>query len=217
MDPLWIIVAALILLGALLYWEKRGALKGLLPTKTALSVLFVVAALVQTPPRPDYYHFVLTALAFCLVGDVCLAFTRKRLFLAGLVAFLVGHIFYIVAFAQVGRLNLLTGVGTLVIFLVSGTIFLWLRPYLESMQAPVLIYIIVISLMLAGAWAVLFSPELNTGGRILCFSGALAFYCSDIFVAKDRFLKQQFLNRLLGLPLYYTGQFFLAFSVGLLK
>jgi hypothetical protein len=52
---------------------------------------------------------------------------------------------------------------------------------------------------------------------MLVFSGALAFYVSDIFVARQRFLKTEFLNRLIGLPLYYSGQFMLAFSGGLLK
>jgi hypothetical protein len=51
----------------------------------------------------------------------------------------------------------------------------------------------------------------------MVFVGALSFYFSDVFVARDRFIEQQFLNRLLGLPLYFAGQFLLAFSVGLLS
>ncbi len=46
---------------------------------------------------------------------------------------------------------------------------------------------------------------------------ALSFYVSDVFVARDRFLKEEFINRLVGLPMYYAGQFLLAFSVGLLR
>jgi hypothetical protein len=51
----------------------------------------------------------------------------------------------------------------------------------------------------------------------MAFLGAVSFYFSDVFVARDRFLKKEFLNRLTGLPMYYAGQFFLAFSVGLLR
>jgi hypothetical protein len=54
-------------------------------------------------------------------------------------------------------------------------------------------------------------------GRVIVFIGAASFYFSDVFVARDRFLKPEFLNRLLGLPLYYLGQYLLAFSVGLLR
>jgi hypothetical protein len=51
---------------------------------------------------------------------------------------------------------------------------------------------------------------------VIVFAGAVSFYFFDVFVARDRFLKSEFLNRLIGLPLYYFGQFLLAFSVGLL-
>jgi uncharacterized membrane protein YhhN len=51
----------------------------------------------------------------------------------------------------------------------------------------------------------------------MAFTGAVAFYFSDVFVARDRFMKKEFLNRLVGLPMYYAGQFLIAFSVGFLR
>jgi len=39
------------------------------------------------------------------------------------------------------------------------------------------------------------------------------FYVSDIFVARQRFVARQHINRLVGLPLYYAGQFMIAFSI----
>jgi hypothetical protein len=39
------------------------------------------------------------------------------------------------------------------------------------------------------------------------------FYVSDIFVARDRFVAPSPWNQRLGLPLYYTAQLALAFSV----
>jgi uncharacterized membrane protein YhhN len=84
------------------------------------------------------------------------------------------------------------------------------------MNIPVLLYVIIISIMVSGAWTVLGDPDLNRSGRNMVFVGALSFYFSDVFVARDRFIGHQFLNRLIGLPLYYAGQFLLAFSVGLL-
>jgi len=70
--------------------------------------------------------------------------------------------------------------------------------------------------MVVGAWTVLGDAGLNSTGRLLVFVGAVSFYLSDLFVARDRFLKSEFTNRLIGLPLYYCGQFLLAFSVGLI-
>jgi uncharacterized membrane protein YhhN len=51
----------------------------------------------------------------------------------------------------------------------------------------------------------------------MAFTGAVAFYFSDVFVARDRFMKKEFLNRLVGLPMYYAGQFLIAFSLGFLR
>ena len=43
---------------------------------------------------------------------------------------------------------------------------------------------------------------------------AVAFFLSDLTVARDRFVAREAVNRLVGLPLYYTGQFAIAWSVG---
>jgi uncharacterized membrane protein YhhN len=82
------------------------------------------------------------------------------------------------------------------------------------MNLPVLLYIIVITIMVVGAWSVIGDTQLAFFGRVVIFVGALSFYFSDVFVARNRFLKPGFINRLIGLPLYYFGQFLLAFSVG---
>jgi uncharacterized membrane protein YhhN len=211
-----IIIAALLLIG-LLYFENKENRKGLLPTKTALSLLFIVAVLVQPHLILRYYHLLLAALIFCLIGDVCLALPQQKMFLLGLVAFLVGHIFYVLAFFSVTQTNGWTWVGSLGVLLVSGTVYWWLRPHLGEMKIPVVIYIMVISVMISGACSVLGDTDLARSGRIMAFLGAVSFYFSDVFVARDRFLKKEFLNRLIGLPMYYAGQFLLAFTVGLLR
>jgi uncharacterized membrane protein YhhN len=86
-----------ILLLGLFYYEKEDR-KPLIIVKSVLSLLFVVTALLQLHPVPDYYHYLFAGLIFCLIGDVCLALPQKKAFMAGLVAFLVGHILYILAF-----------------------------------------------------------------------------------------------------------------------
>ena len=49
----------------------------------------------------------------------------------------------------------------------------------------------------------------------LIATGATLFYLSDITVALDRFVTgPRFVNRAIGLPLYYGGQFLLAYSIG---
>ena len=211
-----IIVSGGILLPFLLYYEYRENRSGILPTKTALSTLFVITVLIQPHPISTYYHLLLLGLLFCLGGDVFLALPRDKMFLLGLLSFLVGHIFYIIGFFSVAHINTWTWLGTLIVLAFSGYVYFWLKPHLGTMKVPVLVYTIVITIMLSGAWSILGESNLAGLGRVMVFSGASCFYVSDLFVARDRFMKKEPINRFLGLPLYYTGQFFLAFSVGLL-
>jgi len=94
-----IIVSGAILLPFLLYYEYRENPKAILPIKTALSTLFVITVLIQPHPISAYYHLLLLlGLLFCLGGDVFLALPQSKMFLLGLVSFLIGHIFYIIGF-----------------------------------------------------------------------------------------------------------------------
>jgi uncharacterized membrane protein YhhN len=212
-----IIIMGVTLLIGLLYCEKSENRRGMLPVKTLLSLLFIFTAIIQPHPLSRYYHFLLVGLVFCLGGDVFLAFPQKKMFLFGLSSFLMGHVFYIFAFFFVAQVNRLTGAGSLSVLVIGIWVYVWLKPYLGTMKAPVIVYIIVISIMVSGAWSVLGNPDVSRQGRIMVFFGAMSFYFSDVFVARDRFISKEFLNRVIGLPLYYTGQFLLAFSVGLLR
>ncbi|UCD83134.1 MAG: lysoplasmalogenase [Desulfobacterales bacterium] len=212
-----IIVLAVVLLAGLLYFEKNGNHKGKLPTKSILSCLFIFTALVQVHSIPGYYYLLLVGLIFCLGGDVFLALPQDRMFLMGLVSFLLGHVFYVICFFYVADVSQWTWIGCLAALSVSAVVFYWLRPHLGDMLIPVIAYIVVITAMVIGAWTVVGDAGLNDTGRLLVFIGAVSFYLSDLFVARDRFLKSEFINRLIGLPMYYCGQFLLAFSVGLIK
>ena len=211
-----IIIAALALLAALLYFEKEQNARRVLPVKTALSCLFILAALVQPHLLPRYDLMVLIGLALCLGGDVLLALQREKAFLAGLVSFLLGHVCYAAAFFQIGTPNEWLWGGAIGCAFFGGGIYRWLYPHLGDMKAPVLLYVLVISAMVAGAFSLFGNPLLPMPARLPVLSGALLFYFSDIFVARDRFKHRAFLNRLIGLPMYYLGQFMLAFSVGLI-
>ncbi len=103
----------------------------------------------------------------------------------------------------------------LMVVIVSLAVFIWLRPKLGTVLGPVAAYIVVISIMLVGALAVFYSDILPTRVRCLVLCGATLFYISDLFVARDRFVTTELLNRWVGLPVYYTGQFLLALSVNI--
>jgi uncharacterized membrane protein YhhN len=213
----FVIILGIILLFGVLYYEKKKNRRLLLIIKSALSLLFVMTALLQPHPVPTYHHYLLIGLIFCLIGDVCLALPQKKAFMGGLVAFLLGHVFYIFGFLFLVPIFHWISTGLLIIFGVSAFIFLWLRPHLGPMLLPVSLYILVITVMASGAWAVFWKSSFQISGRTLILVGSFCFYFSDLFVAGNKFIKEGYRNRLLGLPLYYTGQFMLAFSTGLLK
>ncbi len=216
MNGLIIIFGIILLLGVLYYEKKKNRIPHLI-TKTTLSLLFVMTALLQPYSLPAYYHCLFVGLIFCLIGDACLALPQKKAFMGGLVAFLIGHFLYIFSFSSLIPISHWFSSELIFIVGTSALIFFWLRPHLKSMLIPVLIYILVITLMASGAWAVFWKSSFQISGRALILTGSLCFYLSDLFVARHRFIKEEYRNRLLGLPLYCTGQFMLAFSVGLLK
>ena len=213
----WLILfISCILLFLLLVYEKREGKRSRLITKTILSAMFVSVAFLQSSCHPDYSFYIVAGLLFCLIGDICLALPGEKAFRAGLVVFLLGHVFYGIAFSRLIGLSAWFSPAAILFWLFSLLAFLWLRPYLKAMLVPVGIYILVITSMVTGAWAVFAGTSLSFGGRWFVLAGALLFYLSDLFVARNQFIQRDFINRLIGLPLYYLGQFLLAFSIGLL-
>lgn len=215
-DPYTIIAAAaLVLLLILLYGEKRESTTWKLASKPLLSALFIVTALLQLDSLPLAW-WILGGLAFSWLGDVCLVFSQRKMFLFGLVAFLLGHVSYAVGFYMFGSLELRSLAGLAAMLVLAVVIFLWLRPHLGRMTGPVIAYILVISVMVGGAVAMFLAPQWAAAGRRAVLAGAMLFFTSDIFVARNKFVADSFINRLVGLPLYYSGQFLLALSIGLL-
>src|SRR4030043_60510 len=121
----------------------------------------------------------MNGLIICLIGDVCLALPQEKAFRAGLIAFLVGHIFYIFSFSSLIQIYHWISAGLFIIFGLSALIFLWLRPHLKSMLIPVLLYILVITIMASGAWAVFWESSFQTSGRAFILAGSLCFFYLD--------------------------------------
>lgn len=208
-----ILIVALCLLAGLLFFVKKESTRGVLLTKPSLSALFVFVALTGPSANPTYFYFVLAGLLCCVAGDVLLIFPAKELFLAGLVSFLMGHIFYSIAFFTMASVGIFTWIIAVLCLLITVMLFVWLRPRLGRMLVPVIAYMAVITVMVVGAASLASNRHLDFSGRVLIFLGAVLFYFSDIFVARHRFVKEQYINRFAGLPIYYAGQFMIAYSL----
>lgn len=194
---------------ALLAAERAGWQPGVWLAKPIAAAGFVGAAWANGARATPYGTWILLGLVLSLVGDVLLIpKERPRVFLAGLVAFLLGHLAYTVAFAVRG-LDLPTVAMALVAVLGLGLLALrWLLPHVgASMRRPVLAYLVVISSMLACA-----AGTVGHAGKPAIFAGAFAFYLSDLAVARQRFVARSFWNKAWGLPLYFGAQMVLAWT-----
>ncbi|TGL12286.1 lysoplasmalogenase [Leptospira meyeri] len=217
MEQNFILLIALPLLAGLLYFEKKESIKGLLSVKPVLSALFVVTAFLQIQEYSIYHSLILSGLILSFIGDICLIFFfHKKVFTAGLGAFLTGHVMYTIAFSQLGKIGWIMAVIGSICILISITIFIQLKSSLGNMKVPVMGYIVIITAMVLGASSFWEQTTLDITGRNLVLGGAIFFYISDIFVARHRFVHKEFLNRAIGLPMYYTAQFMIAFSSGYL-
>lgn len=212
MTTIIVLAAAVVLLAGLIQAEKTERAGRILIFKAPLSVLFIVAWTLQPVQHPFFAGMILIALLLCLGGDILLAFGDRKTFLFGLVSFLAGHVVYAAAFFSIGTAGMFMTPGVIVLVGSAFFIWRWLSPHLGTMQKPVLAYIVVISIMVAGALSIAGTTAIPVWTRICVLGGALLFYLSDIFVARQRFVVSSHINRLAGLPLYYTAQFLLAFS-----
>jgi uncharacterized membrane protein YhhN len=127
--------------------------------------------------------FPILALLGGLAGDVILLKMRKNfLLLCGLLAFLIGHLFYIITFAGIAglTLNLFFLVVTLVYTVVIIFAILKIKPP-KQMRLPVCIYAAAITGMSILALQVLCrSPGIAS---LLIYAGSLCFVASDILLA----------------------------------
>ena len=146
----------------------------------------------------------------CWLGDVLLIpRSRPAAFLAGLASFLVGHVAYAIAFAVRGLDPRAAGFALLAVLPASTFALREILPHVPlRMRRPVLAYLVVISGMLVCA-----AGTVGHAGRPAIALGAVAFYLSDLAVARERFVAKSFTNKLWGLPLYFGAQLLLASTV----
>jgi len=174
-----------------------------------MGLVITVALIAETPVPAAYKTLILAGLLFSLAGDIALMFPEKW-FTAGLVSFLVAHVFYILAFKPgPGRM---ISAGMFIPFIIFGLLmFRILSPSLGPMKFPVLVYIAAITAM-AGLAAGRF---IDMGGirPLLAFAGAVLFLVSDSVLAYDRFAKKLSPAQAIILGTYFPAQLLIALSI----
>jgi uncharacterized membrane protein YhhN len=176
-----------------------------------LTMVFILLIAVQAgwPDVSRYKVAIIAGLLFSLAGDVFLMLPSDR-FVAGLVSFLVAHLFYIAAFTSG------TGFGfswrLLPCAIYGILIFSILAPHLGKMKLPVVVYMVVILVMAWQAWERWHQTGQSTA--LLASLGAVLFVVSDSALAVNRFRGPYKMARVLTLSTYFAAQWLIALSVG---
>jgi len=210
-------VACAILVVLLVLAERKDDVRGRFRWKPMASAAFLLVPLagggLTDGVDQRLAMWIIVGLALGAVGDVALMFESERGFLGGLVAFLLGHLAYVIGLARVvapahwfdGTMGVLAPVTVVV----SLAILAWLWRRLGPMRIPVIVYVAVITTMAIGGLAVSVIADDSHAiprSRHLLTAGAIAFFASDLAVAREKFVGRDPWNRTLGLPVYYGAQ-----------
>lgn len=178
--PRWIAPAFAVTVVAYLAASVTSAPTSTVTALKPLPVLVLAAGLWATAPRTRHRLLVLVGLVACATGDVLL----ERDFIAGLVAFLVGHLVYLVAFVAIDRRPSPGTAGLVAVWISGLLVVVW--DGLGDMTVPVVTYAVVIGVMMWRAGSLLGS-QLPRPASVATALGAVSFGVSDSLIALDRF------------------------------
>ncbi|MGN4125128.1 lysoplasmalogenase [Lysinibacillus sphaericus] len=166
-------------------------------------LIIILAATQKVPHIKKYQTLIITGLIFCMIGDYTL-----RWFLFGLTSFLIGHIFYIFAFAGTNerkvsiwaKIPLLVYGGGMAVW-IAGTVF---KSGEVVLSIAVLAYISVILMM---GWT-----SIRTGSTFATI-GAMLFIASDSYLAINKFVMPLPFSHEVIMLTYYSAQLLIALSI----
>lgn len=143
-------------------------------------------------------------------GDLALSFKGTRAFLGGLVSFALAHALYTAGFFARSTMDVASVAFAAFLTAAMAVLILrWLSPHVPvQLRIPVAVYTLIIAVMVIAA--------LGTSGAVLdprIPMAAVLFAASDVLVARQRFVKSQVANRVVGLATYYAAQVLFAITV----
>lgn len=178
--------------------------------KPLTTVLIIVRAWPRGADVPATRRALRLGLALSLLGDIALLWPQQG-FLPGLVAFLLAHLAYIVAFTREHRL-LAQPFALTSYALVAGAILALLWPSIPpALRVPVACYVLALTAMSAQTAVVGLASkgEVRRRGRLLMLGGAL-FMTSDALLATNKFALSLPVANLWILGTYWAAQWCIA-------
>ena len=180
--------------------------------KPLLMITLLFYFVSETKFYPRWRFHVMAALVFSWAGDVFLI--SNDWFVAGLVSFLVAHVFYIIAYQKTGAASGQLKTGDVIKFVLYGVVLIWvIYPGLDDLLIPVLIYALVLLGM--GVWAHKRRGATSENSFKLVAAGAILFALSDGLIAVNKFAFEIPAERILIMSIYMTAQYLIV--QGLIK
>lgn len=183
------------------------------PTLVLSLLIFFVNQCVHLQKRTR--NTMMLALLFSLIGDILLMFVEQspHFFTAGLAAFLLAHIMFIVIFLS--RKNRLSSLYLFIAILLLYAVGLFYLIYanLGAMLVPVVLYIVVILSMAVSAF--IRKGRVNITSYTLVLLGAIFFLLSDSILALNKFYKPILYPQVTIMLTYGLAQFLI--TLGILK
>jgi alkylglycerol monooxygenase len=153
-------------------------------------------------PSSGFNALLITALAFCLAGDVLLML--KGFFIPGLVSFLIAHLCYIALFRR-GVPWFPNKTALACTLLAAGAMYAFLFPKLDPvLKVAVAAYATIIALM--AAQAIGRATLLRDGAAVGVAAGSVLFMLSDSLLAINRFAMPFAMAQFWVLATYYAAQ-----------
>jgi uncharacterized membrane protein YhhN len=172
--------------------------------KPLLMITLAMYFISSTKDYPPWRIYVVAALVFSWAGDVFLI--SSDWFIAGLVSFLIAHVFYIITYQKTGAANGQLKPLDILKFVAYGGLLIWIiYPGLGNLLVPVLIYALVLLGM--GVWAHKRRGATTGISFKMVATGAMLFALSDGLIAVNKFAFEIPAERILIMSIYMTAQY----------
>ena len=196
---------------------KRRRLEYVMKPGTMLSLILWFTTSLPTAP-PAFTSVFTLGLVLCLIKEEFLMLPNDR-FLSGVIAFLLAHVAYVIAYNMGGVLVTPLSVFLLLVIGVIG--FFIARPIVRALRSsgkdkligPVIMYAVVLTATVWSTTTTLFRPEWPLIGAIITFIGGWLFYATDSMNAWARLVRPLPRGRLPVMITYHVAQFLLAAGV----
>ena len=208
------------------YFTFKDIRKGIVITKPPVMIFLMIYLLTSVPAittritEPNIFPlWFLLGLFFGLMGDVFLMWP-DRLFLPGLVSFLINQILYVIGFSTYYNAggNQLMQIGLYILMLAAVMVVIYLlfkgmeKNNMQRMKLPVGIYALIITLMVISAVETFFFHWPVTAS-VLVTLGAVSFYVSDIMNAWTRFVGPINNGRFKIMSTYHAAQILITVGI----